>query len=419
MAPDDIDVSRSGPPVPASRATRTSYDAIPYQSAAFSQTHPDRLATLARMFGLSPPDVTACRVLELGCAGGGNLIPMAVNLPDSEFVGIDLSQRQVDEANDAVGALGLRNIRIEQASILDVDEGWGQFDYLLCHGVFSWVETAVQDKILQIASANLSPDGIAYISYNTYPGWHMRDMVRHMMRYHAGQFEEPAEQIEQARALLAFLASASQGSGPYGELLTREVDRLGRAEDSYLFHEHLEQTNTPLYFHQFVERAERAGLQYLSEASVSDMLTSRFPESVAATLERISPDILHLEQYMDFVRNRLFRQTLQCELPGVGEAPRAEKAETERREPQRQRIRLGGGILPHVATRSENRKRAMNGAVRHVEARGEIHQRHACALVDERLYDIQAAFDGSGGHARVRKEGKTSEEKAEEPSARQ
>jgi tRNA G46 methylase TrmB len=140
MAPDDIDVSRSGPPVPASRATRTSYDAIPYQSAAFSQTHPDRLATLARMFGLSPPDVTACRVLELGCAGGGNLIPMAANLPDSEFVGIDLSQRQVDEAHDAVGALGLRNIRIEQASILEVDEGWGQFDYLLCHGVFSWVE---------------------------------------------------------------------------------------------------------------------------------------------------------------------------------------------------------------------------------------------------------------------------------------
>ena len=65
-----------------------------------------------------------------------------------------------------------------------------------------------------------------------------------------------------------------------------------------------------MYFHQFIERAEQAGLLYLSEASVSDMLTSHFPAEVAETLERISADILHLEQYMDFVRNRQFRQTL-------------------------------------------------------------------------------------------------------------
>ena len=118
---------------------------------------------------------------------------------------------------------------------------------------------------------------MAYVSYNTYPGWHMREMVRHMMRYHAGQFADPREQVEQARALLTFLASASADTGPYGQLLTAEVERLGRAPDSYLFHEHLERTNLPIYFHQFIERAEHAGLQYLSEAVVSEMLTSHFP----------------------------------------------------------------------------------------------------------------------------------------------
>jgi methyltransferase-like protein/2-polyprenyl-3-methyl-5-hydroxy-6-metoxy-1,4-benzoquinol methylase len=290
----------------------TSYDHVPYTSLAFSQTHPDRLATIARMFSLMPADVSRCRVLELGSASGGNLIPMAVNLPDSELVGMDLSRRQVEDARGVIAALGLRNIRMEHASILDIDDRWGQFDYILCHGVYSWVDSPVQDKILQICAANLTPQGVAYVSYNTYPGWHMREMVRHMMRYHAGRFEEPTEQVEQARALLAFLASASNGRGPYGELLNQEVERLGRASDSYLFHEHLEQTNAPCYFHQFTERAERAGLMYLSEASVSDMLTSHFPPAVAETLERISPDILHLEQYMDFVRNRQFRQTLLC-----------------------------------------------------------------------------------------------------------
>jgi methyltransferase-like protein len=298
--------------VSPSRAEPTSYDRVPYISLPFAQTHPDRLAAIARMFALAPADVSRCRVLELGSASGGNLIPMAANLPGSQFVGIDLSQRQVDDGKTVIAGLGLSNIRLEHASILDVDRTWGKFDYILCHGVYSWVDAVVQDAILRICHENLAPQGVAYVSYNTYPGWHMREAVRHMMRYHAGQFEEPSEQIEQARALLAFLASASRSSGAYGELLNGEVERLGRAGDSYLFHEHLEQTNAPLYFHQFIERAERAGLLYLSEASVSDMLTSHFPADVAQTLERISPDILHLEQYMDFVRNRQFRQTLLC-----------------------------------------------------------------------------------------------------------
>jgi methyltransferase-like protein/SAM-dependent methyltransferase len=290
----------------------SSYDQLPYTSLAFPQTHPDRLATIARIFALTPPDVAACRVLELGCASGGNLIPMAFNLPHSEFIGIDLSQRQVDDAQTSIRDLGLRNIRIEQASIADIDETWGAFDYIICHGVFSWVDVSVQDAIFRIAAQQLSPTGIAYVSYNTYPGWHMREAIRHMMRYHASQFTDPREQIEQARALLTFLASASTDTGAYHQLLNGEAERLGGSPDSYLYHEHLERSNAPLYFHQFMERAGAAGLQFLSEAAVSEMLTAHFPPAVATTLERISPDLLHLEQYMDFARNRMFRQTLLC-----------------------------------------------------------------------------------------------------------
>ena len=288
----------------------SSYDQLPYTSLAFPHTHPDHLATVARIFGLNAPDVAACRVLELGCASGGNVIPMAFNLPRSEFVGIDLSQQQVLDGQQSIAALGLRNIRIEHASITDIDERWGAFDYIVCHGVFSWVDRQVQDAILAVASRNLSANGIAYISYNTYPGWHSREMSRAMMRYHASQFSEPREQVEQARALLTFLASATKDTGPYHQILAAEAERIGRSPDSYVFHEHLERTNLPLYFHQFIKRAEGAGLQYLSEAVLSEMLTSLFPAPVAQTLERISPDLLHLEQYMDFVRNRQFRQTL-------------------------------------------------------------------------------------------------------------
>jgi methyltransferase-like protein len=296
----------------SSSSTLTTYDQVPYRSVALPQTHPDRLATIARIFGLVAPDVDRCRVLELGCASGGNLLPMAYNLPGATFVGLDLSRRQVEDGRATIRAMGLGNARIEHASILDVDSRWGEFDYIICHGVFSWVDPPVQDRILAIARDNLSPTGVAYISYNTYPGWHMREMVRHMMLYHTRGFEEPQEQLQQARALLSFLASASAGLGPYGDLLTLEVDRLGKVSDSYLFHEHLEPDNAPIYFHQFMDRAERAGLLYLSEAAISEMIASHLPAPVAQTLERISPDILHLEQYMDFVKNRTFRQTLLC-----------------------------------------------------------------------------------------------------------
>jgi SAM-dependent methyltransferase len=290
-----------------------SYDELPYPSQAFVQTHPDRLATLARIFGLTPPSIEQCRVLEIGCASGGNLIPMAYGLPGSRFVGIDLSERQVAEGRARIAALGLTNVRIEAMSVLDLDERWGEFDYVICHGVYSWVERAVQDWILRIAGRQLSPHGIAYISYNTYPGWHLRESVRHMMRYHAMPFDTPAERIEQARAMLDFLTGAvPQEGNAYGQVLARELELLARCSDSYLYHEHLEPTNAPLYFHQFAERAAGHGLQYLAEADFAAMLTGRFPPEVAATLEGISADIIHLEQYMDFVRNRQFRQTLLC-----------------------------------------------------------------------------------------------------------
>ena len=292
---------------------RTSYDEVPYESQSFPQSHPERLATLARLFGLSPALVTQCRVLELGCAAGGNLIPMAFHLPDSEFVGIDLSRRQITSGHKSIQDLELQNISLRHASILKVEKAWGAFDYIICHGVYSWVTREVQEKILDICSSNLAPQGIAYVSYNTYPGWHMREMIRRMMLYHANQFDETKERIEQARALMDFLArSVPTENNHYGMLLKNELKLIRSSKDWYLFHDHLEEVNMPVYFHQFIERADRYGLQYLGEADFSNMLTSGFPKEVSETLARISQNIIQTEQYMDFVRNRFFRQTLLC-----------------------------------------------------------------------------------------------------------
>jgi methyltransferase-like protein/SAM-dependent methyltransferase len=290
---------------------QTSYDVVPYESNVFAQTHPDRLAVIASLLGMRPAPVNRCRVLELGAASGGNVIPMAVGLPESAFVGIDLSSRQVEMGRKQIEKLGLKNVELKQLDLRDVGKDLGQFDYIVCHGVYSWVPAPVQEKILSICKENLAPRGVAYVSYNTYPGWHMRGIIRDVMLYHAKQFAEPVTRVRQARNLLDFLQkSVTQKDDPYSLLLKSEVELIRKVQDSYLFHDHLEDENHPCYFHQFAERAQAKGLQYLGEVDFRVMLAANYPPEVQNVLQMLSPDAIHLEQYMDFLRNRMFRQTL-------------------------------------------------------------------------------------------------------------
>jgi len=289
------------------------YDLVPYDSYSFPQSHPDRLATIATLFGLKPPAIKTSRVLELGCASGMNLIPIAASLPDAHCVGVDLSQRQIAAGQAVIKDLKLKNIELKRLNVMDIDDDFGTFDYIIAHGLFSWVEEDTQEKILKICHNNLSYKGIAYVSYNTFPGWHFRGMVRDMMLYHAGKIEDGATRAAQARALVDFLTqSVPMQDNAYGIMLKNELELLRGQRDAYLLHDHLEEANTPIYFHQFAERCASHGLQYLGEAEFSTMLTSNFPKEVDETLRRISNEIVRTEQYMDFVRNRSFRQTVLC-----------------------------------------------------------------------------------------------------------
>jgi cyclopropane fatty-acyl-phospholipid synthase-like methyltransferase len=290
---------------------RQSYDAFPYLSFPFPQSHPDRLATIGWLLGMEPVRVEACRVLEVGCASGGNLLPMAVSLPGSEFVGVDFSPVQIERGIADVKALGLTNIQLLPMDIMDFSEAHGEFDYIIAHGVYSWVPNAVQERLLAICARQLRPAGVAYVSYNTLPGWRMRSVVRDAMTYHTRGIAEPAKRVAQARAMLEFLAeSVKDDASAYGNALRTEAEHLRKQADYYILHDHLEEVNEPLYFHQFIERAARHGLGYLGEANFATMLGTGFSPQVNETLARVAPDVLKREQFMDFLRARTFRETL-------------------------------------------------------------------------------------------------------------
>ena len=152
---------------------RNSYDVVPYLDRSHYSTHPDRMATIGRLLGLEPAPVEQARVLELGCANGANLLPMAANLPGSTFVGVDYSARQIAKGQAALAELGLTNMTLRHASILDVDAGLGQFDYIIAHGVFSWVPPEVQDKIyaLGMVPSHLGPAALRALLLDQYKRW--------------------------------------------------------------------------------------------------------------------------------------------------------------------------------------------------------------------------------------------------------
>lgn len=287
-----------------------SYDEIPYHDFPYSFTHIRHLETMAVLFGMSPPDIRTARVLEMGCAAGGNLIPQAIDFPNSHFLGIDLSQRQIEDGCRLIESLNLSNISIRQANILDIDESWGKFDYIIAHGVFSWVPTDVQHHLLRVCSTNLAPNGVAIVTYNIYPGWRMASVVRDLMQYHCAGFPDPRVRIAQAKAILEFLVSLDI-DGAMGQLYRNELAAIKQVNnDTYLFHEHLEDQNNPVYFHQFMQIAQSAGLQYLADAEFSTMLLQNAPAKVRETFARLP--LLQQEQYLDFIRGRRFRKTLLC-----------------------------------------------------------------------------------------------------------
>jgi methyltransferase-like protein/2-polyprenyl-3-methyl-5-hydroxy-6-metoxy-1,4-benzoquinol methylase len=290
---------------------RAAYDEAPYESYAHPQSAPGQLAAVAWAFGLDPPDVARARVLEIGCAAAGNLIPFAATHPLARTVGIDLSQVHIDQGLRRVRALGLDNVELVHSDIAHLDPAAvGQFDFIICHGVYSWVPDEVQEAILAACGQLLSPAGVAYIGYNTYPGWKAKEIVRDAMLLSVGDSTTIDEKVRRARSMVDFLHKVAQPDSVLARALDDYQLMAATAGDYYLLHEELEIFNAPCYFRDFVDRARAHGLDYLAEALPEYTFARNYGPTVVDHLLDYADHQILLEQHLDFVVNRHFRQTL-------------------------------------------------------------------------------------------------------------
>ena len=295
-------------------APPTPYDQVLYPPAVYPEAHPDRLATVGTLRGMDPAPLRGCRVLELGCGTGENLIPLALNFPGGEFIGLDLARDPVTLGAASIAELGLTNIQLHPVNLCDADvERFGSFDYIIAHGLYSWVPKLTRERILALCRELLTPHGIAYISYNAYPGNHLHDLARGIIRFHTRRCGSPPEKVQRARAILKFLAESRLVPNPYVNALGFEFERVAKQQDEVFFHDDLGEINQPFYFHEFISAARRHNLQFLGEAGCDDLHSENFTADALTKLSGLEQEEeLIREQYKDFLIGRAFRRTLLC-----------------------------------------------------------------------------------------------------------
>ena len=297
---------------------QTIYSELGYKSMPFPYTTPATLEAYAALVGVSAPNPKTARVLELGATYGGNIISQALFNSDATFVGIELSQEQVEKGNEVIANAGLTNVSLIQSDIASIGSEIGTFDYIIAHGVYSWVDDSVKDALLRLIDEHLAEDGIAYISYNTYPGWHTMEEVRQLMMFSnrdKAQFNHK-EKVLHGKTIGSIVGSQIL---KYDNLKERNSKFLGalrsvmQKDEYYVGHDHLEPNNDPVYFYQFNDHLGAHNLAYLCDADLTLSMVRSFDADIADTLDKLAlNDHVAQEQYLDFMLDTTFRKSIIC-----------------------------------------------------------------------------------------------------------
>ena len=297
---------------------QTIYKELGYKSYPFPFTTPAYLEAYGTLVGLKPPTAKTARVLELGATYGGNIISQAVHNPEATFVGVELSQDQVEKGNKIISDAKLDNVSLLQGDILNFDESLGTFDYIIAHGFYSWISDEMKDKLLDIISNHLADNGIAYVSYNTYPGWHTMEEVRQLMLFANRGHDELTHKEKVLRGKTVGSLVGSQILN-YDNLKERNSKFLGalrsvmQKDDYYVGHDHLEPHNDPCYFYQFNDHLKAHNLAYVCDADLTLSMVRTYDESIADKLEKLAPNSqADQEQYLDFMLDTTFRKSIIC-----------------------------------------------------------------------------------------------------------
>ena len=282
---------------------------FPYASAPFLESY-------ARLLGLSPAPASTAHILEIGSSYGGNLISQALFYPQATFTGIEIAPTQVSVGKTYIDQLGITNLDLLEGDVNESHEHLGTYDYIIAHGFYSWVDEETKDNFLRLCKEHLAENGILYMSYNTYPGWHKMDSVRALLEFANKDVDtlNHREKVRHGKTLASKLGALmleydmvkSQQSS-----FLQSLRQTLQKQDCYVGHDHLEPVNTPVYFHQCMDHMAEHGFTYLCDCDLNLSFPAVYDETLRTKLQELAPhDPLAREQYIDFMLNTAFRKSL-------------------------------------------------------------------------------------------------------------
>ena len=282
---------------------------FPYASAPFLESY-------ARLLGLSPAPAATARILEIGSSYGGNLMSQALFYPQATFTGIEIAPTQVSVGKTYIDQLGITNLELLEGDVNESHHHLGTYDYIIAHGFYSWVDDETKDNFLRLCKEHLAENGILYMSYNTYPGWHKMDSVRALLKFankdidtlnHREKVRHGKTVASKLGALMLEYDTVKVQQGPFLQSLRQTLQK----QDCYVGHDHLEPVNTPVYFHQCMYHMTEHGFTYLCDCDLNLSFPDVYDETLRTKLQELAPhDPLAREQYIDFMLNTAFRKSL-------------------------------------------------------------------------------------------------------------
>lgn len=286
--------------------TETAYDRVAYPSAIVRAAAPDRLAIIARLHGLSPPPADTARILEIGGGDGANALSLAAAHPNASVMSFDLAASAVAKGAAFAAAAGLSNCDVRTLDILDAHRhiAPGSFDYIVTHGIYAWVPAPVRAAVMALIGHALSPNGVAFVSYNALPGGHIRQIMREMLIDALSDVAGENERIEAAQVFLRDYGEPRDGDEAPVVLMRLQAKAMLDRPPEVLFHDELGGIFAPQTFSAVVAAGEGAGLRYLNDAG-SKRTTEGFFEPAMSDADGIAR-----QQARDYAEVTFFRQTL-------------------------------------------------------------------------------------------------------------
>ena len=302
------------------------YDEVAYPTPIVPEMNPARIRAACAFYGYAPPAIEGAAVLEVGCGDGYNLLGIAAASPAAPHVGFDLSAAAIARGQKVLDASGLANVELAEGDITDWRAG-RTFDYILCHGVHSWVPPHVQDALLTLIAAHLSPGGVAYLSHDVLPAAAPKQAIKSFLRHVIPRQTAPHDAIAAARAVLSDLGAHQLPHSrlkPQFDVLLRELPSF---EDGYFFHDWLSEAYHPISMLDLAASAGRAGLVPIADAGLADL----FDDGNGAAADGVAQKLGGSHAARAYARDmmagtRMFRRTILAradapppDAPGLGE----------------------------------------------------------------------------------------------------